>query len=433
MDALQIKGGNKLQGEIAISGAKNSVLKLMCASLMTDAPVTLHNVPSLADVTTLSNLLTSLGCQIKLDGDASAKREVGNVIQFHTPDIPNPRAEYDLVRKMRASITVLGPLLGRCGRAEVSLPGGCAIGARPIDQHQKAIEALGATVTIENGYVIAQAPEGGLRGAPITLDFVTVGGTECAMLAAVLADGVTTITPAAREPEIVDLAEFLGKMGAKIEGAGTDTITITGVDKLHGAEHHVIVDRIETGSYAIAAAITQGDVFLRGARRDLFASCCAKLEQTGVTLTQQDDGLRVQGPQKLKPLDVDTAPFPGYATDLQAQMMTLMCCAAGTSTMTENVFENRFMHVPELVRMGADITVNGRTAVVKGGKPLSGAPVMASDLRASMALVLAGLVSGGETIVNRIYHLDRGYELLEEKLRSLGADITRISQSDAAA
>ena len=427
MDKIRVKGGNRLEGTIQISGAKNAALKLMPASMLTDETVTLHNVPQLADITTLAALLRDMGTEIELDGDASAKQKYGRVLKLTTPTI-KPHADYELVRKLRASVGVLGPTLSRHGYAEVSLPGGCAIGARPLDLHIMAMEQLGADVKIDNGYIIASAPDG-LKGNSIVFPKVTVMGTENAMMAATLAKGQTVISNAAKEPEVSDLAEMLIKMGAKISGHGTDTITITGVDKLSGTEHHVIPDRIEAGTYAVAAAITGGDIFLEHANRAHFEATALKMEEAGVTLEQSDTGLRVSRDPNtpLTSIDVMTAPFPGFATDLQAQNMIMMCLANGTSTLQETVFENRFMHVPELARMGANIEIDGNTATIHGIDGFKGAQVMATDLRASVSLILAGLVAEGETVVNRIYHLDRGYERIEEKLGGVGANIERFS------
>ncbi len=428
MDKIRVKGGQRLEGTITISGAKNSALKLMCATMLTEEPVTLYNVPQLADIATLTDLLTDMGTKIELDGDQSAQSDYGRVIKFTTPEV-KPHADYELVRKLRASIGVLGPVLARHHYAEVSLPGGCAIGARPLDLHIMAMEQLGADVTIENGYIIAKA-EGGLKGGHIVFPKVTVMGTENAMMAATLAKGETIISNAAREPEVADLANMLNKMGAKISGHGTDTITIQGVEKLHGVEYHVIADRIEAGTYAVAAALTAGDIFLEHANREHFEATAVKLEEAGAVVEQKENGLRVyrNADSPIKPIDVITAPFPGFATDLQAQTMILMCLADGAGTLEENVFENRFMHVPELSRMGADISIHGNTATIKGIKKFHGAQVMATDLRASVSLILAGLVAEGETIVSRIYHLDRGYEQLERKLSRVGAIIERFSE-----
>lgn len=430
MDKIALRGGNRLSGTVHISGAKNSALKLMCATLLSDEPVTLQNVPDLTDVRTLSNLLIDLGTKISLDGDASASQgPYGQVITFHTPTLAKPHADYELVRKMRASVNTLGPLLGRNGYAEVSLPGGCAIGARPLDLHMTAIEALGATVTIDNGYIIARAPDGGLRGGVINFPKVTNGGTENAMCAAVLAKGTTTINNAAREPEIVDLGNLLIAMGANITGLGTSTITIEGVEKLHGATYATVSDRIETGTYVIAAAITGGDLLIKGGNIAHIQAFCDHVMAAGVKIEQTPDGLHVwvEPGTVIKPVNATTEPFPGLATDLQSPLMALMCIADGDSNITETIYENRFMHVPELARMGAKIDINGNTATIHGVKKLTGAQVMATDLRASISLILAGLVAEGETQVSRIYHLDRGYERLEEKFRLIGADIERVN------
>ncbi len=427
MDKLRIQGGKTLKGTIPISGAKNAVLKHMCASLLTDEPVTLSNVPDLDDVRTLAQLLGELGTSVSLDGDAAAAQGgYGQVMTLHTPKIANPRADYELVKKMRASITTLGPLVARNRYAEVSLPGGCAIGTRPVDLHIMALEQLGATITIEDGYIIARA-ENGLTGNAIVFPFVTVGGTECAMLAATLAKGETVISNAAREPEIKDLGELLNKMGAKISGLGTDTITVQGVEKLHGTTHRTVSDRIETGTFMVAAAVTRGDLFLKNAKLDHLRAFAKKLEEAGVHIEQKEDGVRVwHDADTIRPVDAMTEPFPGLATDLQSPLMVLMCLADGAGMITETIFENRFMHVPELARMGANIVVQGNSALVRGIAKFKGAKVMATDLRASIALVLAGLAANGTTEVSRIYHLDRGYERLEEKLRHVGAEIERI-------
>ena len=430
MDKILIRGGKRLSGTVHISGAKNSALKLMCATLLSAEPITLENVPDLTDVRTLCNLLADLGTKISLDGDASASQSpYGQVITFHTPELTKPHADYELVRKMRASVNTLGPLLGRNGYAEVSLPGGCAIGARPLDLHIMAMEKLGATVTIENGYIIARAPAGGLVGGEIVFPKVTNGGTENAMCAAVLAKGETIISNAAREPEIKDLGELLIKMGARIEGLGTDTIRIQGVEKLHAATHRTVSDRIETGTYIIAAAITGGDLMIKGGTIDHLRAFADKVREAGAHIEQKPDGLHVwmEPGAKIKSVDAVTEPFPGLATDLQSPLMALMCVADGASMITETIYENRFMHVPELARMGANITIQGHSALTRGVTKLKGAPVMATDLRASIALILAGLVAEGETTVSRIYHLDRGYERLEEKFRLIGADIERVS------
>ncbi|MEL6361796.1 MAG: UDP-N-acetylglucosamine 1-carboxyvinyltransferase [Pseudomonadota bacterium] len=419
MDRLAIIGGRPLFGDIPISGAKNSALKLMVAALLTDGPVTLHNVPRLADVEMLVRLLQSLGTE--------ASFVDRNTLSLHAATITSTEAAYDLVRKMRASFNVLGPLLAREHKAKVSLPGGCAIGARPVDLHLKALEALGATIDLEEGYVIARADEG-LSGARIEFPFVSVGATEHTMMAASLARGETILNNAAREPEIIDLADCLNAMGAKIEGAGTSTIKITGVTCLSGTRYEVLPDRIETGAYAMAAGIAGGELFLKNARLDLLGAAVGSLEDAGLVLEQREGGIAVTCPvDRCRAVDVVTQPFPGFPTDLQAQFMAMMATADGTSSIKETIFENRFMHAPELARMGAQISVDGKVATVRGMPKLKGAPVMATDLRASMSLVLAGLGAEGQTIVNRIYHLDRGFERLEEKLIHCGALIERIS------
>lgn len=425
MDSMRIVGGKPLQGKIYISGAKNAALPLMAASLLTDEGLTLGNVPHLADTTTMGNLLGQLGVGINLDGNQKSSGSTGRVMELKAANITSIIAPYELVCKMRASILVLGPLLARAGEARVSLPGGCQIGTRPVDFHIKTMEQLGAEVTLDNGYIHARAPKG-LRGAEIVFPMVTVTGTENAMMAATLAKGDTTIVNAAREPEVIDLAHCLVAMGAKIEGIGSDRMRITGVDKLHAARHDVVADRIETGTFVMAAAITNGDVELIGARLDHLNSVAKILTEAGISLDETEHGLRVRRANGLHGVDVMTEPYPGFPTDLQAQMMALMCVAEGASMITETIFENRFMHVPELRRMGANITVHGSSAMVRGVPQLTGAPVMATDLRASVSLALAGLAAKGETILNRIYHLDRGYERLEEKLAACGATIERI-------
>lgn len=420
MDSILVKGGQPLAGEIQISGAKNTCLKLMAAALLTGEPLTLTNVPRLSDIRTMASLLSSLGCEVALLND-------GQVMALNAANIANARADYDIVRKLRASFNVLGPLVARNGRAEVSLPGGCAIGARKVDLHMMALEKLGATLELRDGYVHASAPQG-LTGAVIEFPFVTVGGTENALTAATLAKGTTVIRNAAREPDTVDLCRCLSAMGAQIEGAGTSDITVHGVDALHGATHRVIPDRIELGTFMIAPAIAGGSVELVGGERALVEAFAQKLSQTGVEVAETPRGLKVtqtNGPAQA--VDVTTAPFPGFPTDLQAQMMALMCTARGTSTLEETIFENRFMHAPELIRMGAEIDVHGGVAKVTGVEKLTGAPVMATDLRASVSLILAGLGAAGETLVSRVYHLDRGYEHLVRKLAGVGADIERIS------
>ncbi len=426
MDRIHIEGGVPLKGTIHIGGAKNAALPLMAASLLTDETLTLSNLPHLADISTMTKLLQELGVEVSMDGDAAGGGHIGRVFRLTAKDTSNTTAPYDLVRKMRASVLVLGPLLARRGRARVSLPGGCAIGTRPVDLHLKALAQLGAEIELSEGYIEASAP-GGLKGAHIVFPAVTVGGTENLLMAAVLAEGETVLANAAREPEVADLARCLRAMGAEIEGIGTDTLTIAGVAELHGAEHAVIPDRIEAGTYAVAAALSGGDLELVGARLELLETVADTLVRAGAEVVESEAGLRVRrGPGPILGVDVTTEPFPGFPTDMQAQLTVLMTVAEGASMITETIFENRFMHVPELCRMGADIAVQGSTAVVRGVPGLSGASVMAADLRASVSLVLAGLVADGETVINRVYHLDRGYERLEEKLAACGADIERI-------
>jgi len=422
MDRIAITGGARLEGDIPISGAKNSAIKLMAASLLSDQPLRLTNMPRLADTRFLGKLLERLGTEvIERDGAEGAETVL------HTPEILSGFAPYDLVRQMRASFNVLGPLLARTGQAKVSLPGGCTIGARPVDLHLKALETLGAQIDLHEGYVYAQAPRG-LKGAEIDFPFVSVGATEHAMLAAVLATGETVLANAACEPEIEDLAECLTKMGARIEGAGTPLIRIIGVDKLHGAEHSVIPDRIETGTYAVAAAMAGGEVRLTRTRADLIDSLLTKIEEAGADVIRTNDGVTIKrNGARLKAVDISTDVYPGFATDLQAQFMALMTMADGESVIRETIFENRFMHAPELMRMGADISVSGGEARVKGVGQLQGAQVMATDLRASVGLVIAGLAAKGETTVGRVYHLDRGFERLEEKLTACGANVRRIA------
>ncbi len=428
MDRIRIRGGKALVGSIPIGGAKNAALPLMAASLLTDGTLRLANIPHLADITTLANLLGTLGVEIALDGHAEGGHQ-GRVLALTARKISNTTAEYDLVRKMRASILVLGPLVAREGKAKVSLPGGCAIGARPVDLHLKGLEALGAKIELREGYVEAFAP-GGLKGARFVFPFISVGATENLMMAATLAKGTTVLSNAAREPEIGDLARCLIAMGAQIEGVDTDTLTIHGGTKLSGTTHSILPDRIELGTYAMAAAATGGDVELIGGRSDLIASAATVLTQAGVTIEDTARGLRVRRTNApLVGVDVMTEPFPGFPTDLQAQMMALLTTAEGASMITETIFENRFMHVPELRRMGANINLHGGSAMVRGVPRLTGAPVMATDLRASVSLVIAGLVAQGETIVNRVYHLDRGYERLEAKLAACGADIERVKDA----
>ncbi|MGZ3274549.1 MAG: UDP-N-acetylglucosamine 1-carboxyvinyltransferase [Caulobacteraceae bacterium] len=425
MDRIAIIGGTRLKGEIPISGAKNSAIKLMAASLLTDQPLRLTNMPRLADTRFLGRLLQRLGVDVK-----EAEGPDGPETVLRTPEIVSAIAPYDLVRQMRASFNVLGPLVARAGHAKVSLPGGCTIGARPVDLHLKALEALGASIDLHEGYVYAQAPRG-LKGARIEFPFVSVGATEHTLLAAVLAEGDTEIRNAAREPEIDDLAQCLVAMGAKIEGAGTSVIQVTGVPRLAGATHAVIPDRIETGTYAVAAAMAGGEVRLTRTRSDFVEALLVKMEEAGVEIAREADAITVRrGPDRLRAVDVDTQPYPDFATDLQAQFMALMTLAEGESVIRETIFENRFMHAPELARLGADISVHGGEARVRGVEQLYGAPVMATDLRASVSLVVAGLAARGETIVNRVYHLDRGFERLEEKLGACGAEIRRLRDSE---
>ena len=420
MDSILVTGGGALHGEIPIAGAKNACLTLMPATLLSEEPITLTNAPRLSDIKTMGVLLESLGTEVTSMQD-------GKVLTMTSHNLDNLTADYDIVRKMRASILVLGPMLARAGQAVVSLPGGCAIGARPVDLHLKAMEALGAQIELRDGYVHAKAPQG-LKGATIEFPFVSVGATENALLAATLAQGTTILKQAAREPEIVDLAECLIAMGAQIDGHGTSTITIQGVDRLHGATHPVVTDRIELGTYMLAPAITGGEVECLGGKIELLTAFCEKLDEAGLSVEQTQRGLKVKRTNAdIKAINVTTEPFPGFPTDLQAQMMALLCTARGTSVLEEKIFENRFMHAPELSRMGAQIEVNGGMATVTGVERLKGAPVMATDLRASVSLILAGLAAEGETLVNRVYHLDRGYERVEEKLSNCGAKIERIT------
>ncbi|WP_420432961.1 UDP-N-acetylglucosamine 1-carboxyvinyltransferase [Hyphobacterium sp.] len=419
MDSIKIRGGNKLNGSVPISGAKNSALKLMVATILTDEPLVLTRMPDLADTRFLTTLLQHFGAAISRDSSR---------MQLHTPRLEKSEAPYDLVRKMRASFNVLGPLLARNGEARVSLPGGCAIGARPVDLHLKALEALGADIELSEGYVEARAPHG-LQGGQITFPFVSVGATEHAILAAVLAKGETTLENAAREPEIVDLADCLTSMGAKIEGAGSSTITITGVDRLKGTTHAVVPDRIETGTYALAVATAGGDVLLEDAVWKHNEALWDRLAAAGVNAARADGGIRIRSENgRLAATDIETRPYPGFPTDEQAQFMAAMCVADGRSVIRETIFENRFMHAPELMRMGAQIDLRGNEAIVTGVESLRGAPVMATDLRASVSLVIAGLVAAGETTIGRVYHLDRGFEGLEAKLAACGADIERVKE-----
>ncbi|AGH50010.1 MULTISPECIES: UDP-N-acetylglucosamine 1-carboxyvinyltransferase [Sphingomonadales] len=423
MDRIIIRGGQRLAGRLPISGAKNAALTLMPCSLLTDDKLTLGNLPRLADVDSFGHLLNELGVTTKVSRGPDG--EYGRVMTMDAQRIAATVAPYDIVRKMRASILVLGPLLARAGEATVSLPGGCAIGNRPIDLHLKALEALGAEIELAAGYVRAIAPDGGLKGGRIVFPVVSVGATENAVMAAVLASGETIIDNAAREPEITDLCNCLVAMGAEIDGIGTERLVIQGKPRLHGAEYRVMPDRIEAGSYACAAAITGGELDLVGAKADDMQAVIDDLRQAGVHVAVRDGGITVAADGRLRALTLSTAPFPAFPTDMQAQFMAMLALADGASVLTETIFENRYMHVPELTRMGADIQVRGRTAVVRGVEKLRGAEVMATDLRASMSLVLAGLAAEGETQVHRVYHLDRGYERLEEKLSQVGADIER--------
>ena len=429
MDRIRIVGGAKLEGRIPISGAKNAALPLMIASLLTNETLTLDNLPRLADVVLLKRILGNHGVEVTVAGKRAAQDEFeGDTVRLTAREIVDTTAPYDLVSRMRASFWVIGPLLARMGEAKVSLPGGCAIGTRPVDFFLDALKELGASIDIEAGYVLSKAPAGGLRGGRIVFPKVSVGATHVALMAAALARGETKIENAAREPEIVDLADCLVKMGAKIEGAGSSTIHIQGVDSLHEARHSVLPDRIETGTYAIAVAMTGGELMLEGARRDLLGAAFDVLEEAGVQVAETNEGVRVgRNGAGIAPMTVTTEPFPGFPTDLQAQLMALACRAEGSSKITETIFENRFMHVQELARFGAKIHIDGRTATIEGVDALKGAPVMATDLRASVSLVIAGLIADGETIVNRVYHLDRGFERLEAKLSRCGATIERLT------
>ena len=428
MDRIRIIGGERLKGTIPISGAKNAALPLMIASLLTRETLTLKNVPRLADVTLLGRILGNHGVDITVVGKKAGQSTIdGQTFKLKAAEIVDTTAPYEMVSRMRASFWVLAPILARCGEAKISLPGGCAIGIRPVDLHLSALEALGADIELEGGYVIAKAPKG-LTGARIALSKVSVGATHNALMAAVLARGDTVIENAAREPEVADLASCLKKMGAKIGGIGSATLQVQGVESLHGAEHTVLPDRIETGTYAMAAAMTGGDVILQNTRADLLESALALLRSSGVEIEETPSGLRVaRNGGGLRPVAVDTEPFPGFPTDLQAQLIALMCMAQGTSTVRETIFENRFMHVQELARLGARIDLKGDTAMVTGVKGLTGAQVMATDLRASVSLIIAGLAAQGETMIGRVYHLDRGFERIEEKLRHCGAHIERLS------
>jgi len=429
MDKIVIRGNGALNGTIPISGAKNAALPLMIATMLTDEPVVLENMPRLADVTSLMSILSNHGVDYRVKGKRAGDTEMsGRRIEFQAEEIVDTTAPYELVRKMRASFWVIGPLLARCGQARVSLPGGCAIGTRPVDLFIDSLQALGAEIDIDSGYVNAKAPAGGLVGGHYTFPKVSVGATHVMLMAASLAKGQTVIENAAREPEVVDVADCLNAMGAKITGHGTPSITIDGVTSLHGATHEVLPDRIETGTFAACVGMTGGDVLLKGARASLLQAALDVLVEAGVEVEPTNEGIRVRrlsGP--IKAVNFTTDPFPGFPTDLQAQFMALMTRAEGVSDVRETIFENRFMHVQELARLGANIAIDGQTATVSGVERLSGAPVMATDLRASMSLVIAGLVADGETEVNRVYHLDRGFEMLEEKLAAVGADIHRVS------
>ncbi|CAM5367009.1 UDP-N-acetylglucosamine 1-carboxyvinyltransferase [Thauera mechernichensis] len=415
MDKLLIEGGARLSGEIAVSGAKNAALPILCTALLTAEPVTYTNVPQLKDIGTLLALLAQMGVKVERAGDT---------VTLDASGLDNPVAPYDMVKTMRASILVLGPLVARCGEARVSLPGGCAIGARPVDQHIKGLQAMGAEVRVEHGYVHATVPR--LKGARLFTDMVTVTGTENLMMAAVLADGVTVIENAAREPEVLDLANCLVAMGAQISGAGSDVIRIRGVERLHGATHRIMPDRIETGTYLCAAAATGGSVRLTGTSSCYLDAVIDKLMDAGCEVVSERDAIRLSAPSRLNAVSLRTAPYPAFPTDMQAQFMAINCVANGVAMIRETIFENRFMHAVELQRLGADIRIDGNTAVVQGVAKLEGATVMATDLRASASLVVAGLVAEGETTIERIYHLDRGYERLEEKLAALGAKVRRL-------
>jgi UDP-N-acetylglucosamine 1-carboxyvinyltransferase len=422
MDRFKISGGVPLSGEVAVSGAKNAALPIICASILSAQPLELTNVPTLRDVATMKRLLAQMGTRIESLASSNGQESV----RLTSDSMTHLQAPYELVKTMRASVLVLGPMLARFGEALVSLPGGCAIGQRPVDQHIRGLAQMGAEIHIEHGYIKAQAKR--LRGARIVTDMVTVTGTENLMMAATLAEGTTVIDNAACEPEVVDLAQCLIKMGARIEGAGTDRIVVHGVDQLHGATHSVMPDRIEAGTFLCAVAAAGGDVLVRDARSADMQASLEKLREAGVELIEQDGGIRVRSSGRPKAFNFRTAPFPGLATDMQAQLMAVACVANGTSIIAETIFENRFMHVQELRRLGAQIEVDGHTAVVQGVPALSGARVMATDLRASAGLVIAGLVASGETEIDRIYHLDRGYDRMEEKLKKLGARVERISE-----
>jgi UDP-N-acetylglucosamine 1-carboxyvinyltransferase len=429
MDRIRIVGGGKLNGSIPISGAKNAALPLMIATLLTADRLTLKNVPNLADVNLLARILRNHGVDLAVDGKRPGPAQhIGETFHLSARDIVDTVAPYEMVSRMRASFWVLGPLLARCGQAKVSLPGGCAIGTRPVDLHLSGLKELGAEIDIEAGYVIAKAKGGYLRGGKVVFPKVSVGATHNVLLASALARGETVIENAAREPEIGDVAECLVKMGAKIEGIGTSTLRIQGADRLEGAVHSVLADRIETGTFAMAVAATGGDVTLEGARPELLKTALDTLAKTGVEILETNSGIRIKrNGHGIEPVSVETQPFPGFPTDLQAQFMALMTMAKGTSVIRETIFENRFMHVQELARLGADIQLHGDTATIKGVKGLTGAPVMATDLRASVSLVIAALMAEGETMINRVYHLDRGFEQLEQKLSRCGAQIERLT------
>jgi UDP-N-acetylglucosamine 1-carboxyvinyltransferase len=421
MDKFVIRGGNPLLGTVRVSGAKNAALPAMAAALLTDEPVVLENIPQVRDIETTRRLLASMGAEVELGYGRAQHRTT-----IKCERLEHPAAQYDLVKTMRASTLVLGPLVARCGLAKVSLPGGCAIGARPIDLHIKGLEQLGATITTEHGYVVARAER--LKGGHVVFDKITVTGTEDVLMAASLADGETLMENCAREPEVSDLASLLIKMGAQIEGAGTSTLRVRGVAKLRGARHRIIPDRIEAGTFIIAAALTGGDLMVTGCEPAHLTALLQKLQEVGIKVRHNEESVRVIGDGGFKPADVNTEEYPGFATDMQAQYMALATQADGTSVITENIFENRFMHAQELVRMGANIKIEGRRAIVRGKTPLSAAAVLASDLRASASLVLAALVADGETIIDRVYHIDRGYEHIEEKLRAVGGQIKRIGE-----
>jgi UDP-N-acetylglucosamine 1-carboxyvinyltransferase len=421
MDKFVIRGSNPLLGTIRVSGAKNAALPAMAAALLTDEPIVLENIPQVRDIETERRLLASMGAEVELGYGRAQHRTT-----ICVGKTPKPEAAYELVKTMRASTLVLGPLVARCGEARVSMPGGCAIGARPIDLHIKGLERLGAEITTEHGYVVARAKR--LKGARITFDKITVTGTEDLLMAATLAEGETVMENCAREPEVADLAMLLNKMGAKIEGGGRSTIRVQGVEKLHGAKHRIIPDRIEAGTFILAGAITGGDLNVTGLIPEHQSALLQKLEEAGAKFRVNGESVRVMGDAALKPADMNTEEYPGFATDMQAQYMTLMTQADGTAVIVENIFENRFMHAQELVRMGANIKIEGRRAIIRGKTPLSAAAVLASDLRASASLVLAALVAEGETIIDRVYHIDRGYERIEEKLRGVGAEIKRMGE-----